>query len=53
VSVTVLFCDSVLVLPPDVYRGEGESHQHSEAAQQSKDGYALLLRLEDREEHTS
>lgn len=45
VTAAVLFCDSVLIVPPDVDRRKDECNQHGEAAEQRKDGNALLLVL--------
>lgn len=47
VSTAVFLCDSILIVPPDVHRGEDQHQQHSKAAEKRKDGNTLLLRLED------
>lgn len=46
VSATVFLRDAVLVVAPDVYGGKDERHQHSKAAEEGKDGNALLLVLD-------
>lgn len=48
VSAAVFLCDSILIVPPDVHRGEDQHQQHAEAAEECKDGNALLLRLQDK-----
>lgn len=52
VPAAVLLCDAILVVTPDVHRGEDQRHQDGKAADQGKDHDAFLLRLPEKSKQT-